>query len=81
MKNFEEFLKAMYNNHVSFSYYKNNGELRQATGTCLPEYMPVPKGTGYATPASNLLYFDFEAKAVRSCKIDNLQDDWKILNE
>lgn len=62
--------KAMKNGVVSFAYEKADGTLRKAKGT-LKEVQDFIRGTGKdKTNASP--YFDTEAHAFRSFKIENL---------
>ncbi|MFR9576654.1 MAG: SH3 beta-barrel fold-containing protein [Rikenellaceae bacterium] len=55
---------------VKFSYEKVDGSLRTAKGT-LREVSHLIKGNGKDTP-STLRYFDVDAQAFRSFKIENL---------
>jgi hypothetical protein len=64
-------------NPVTFSYRKNNGEIRVATGTLNPFLIPElkkPKNTDKNVGA-NLKYFDLEKDAWRS-----LTQDCSLIN-
>lgn len=57
---------------VTFSYRKNNGEIRIATGTLNPSLIPegkMPKDTG-KNLGVNLRYFDLEKESWRSLTQD-----------
>lgn len=62
--------KRMKTEVVKFSYEKVNGTLRTAKGT-LKDVNHLIKGTGTAS-TSTLRYFDVDAQAFRSFKIENL---------
>lgn len=65
---------------VVFTYQKVNGQVRDAIGTMLPEFLPEPAagaGTGRPVPAENVLYYDIEAEGYRSCKAKNIMDWYK----
>lgn len=58
---------------VKFVFKKTNGEIRQAVGTLANNmYQYDYKGTGYASPASCIRYFDLERKAFRSFTVASL---------
>lgn len=58
---------------VKFSFVKANGEIRKAVGTLAKGlYQYENKGTGYASPASCIRYFDLERKAFRSFTVSSL---------
>ncbi len=58
---------------VSFSFKKTNGELRKAVGTLARNlYQYDYKGTGYASPANCIRYWDVEKKAFRSFTVSSL---------
>lgn len=62
--------KRMMAEVVKFSYEKVNGTLRTAKGT-LKDVSHLIKGTGTAS-SSTFRYFDIDAQAFRSFKIENL---------
>ena len=62
--------KAMKQGIVSFAYEKADGTLRKAKGT-LKEVRKLIKGTG-KDKVNAFPYFDTEANAFRSFKIENL---------
>jgi hypothetical protein len=58
---------------VRFSFRKENGELRQAVGTLVPDlFATPPKGSGYMEGMTLVKYFDVEKNAIRSCRADRL---------
>lgn len=58
---------------VKFVFKKTNGEIRQAVGTLANNmYQYDYKGTGYASSASCIRYFDLERKAFRSFTVASL---------
>lgn len=63
-------LKEMHSGIVSFCYEKADGTLRRAKGT-LQGITSLIKGTGTES-YKTVRYFDVEAQAFRSFKIDNL---------
>ena len=58
------------NDEVTFSYEKKDGSLRHAIGT-LQNVDNLIKGTG-ASPINTIKYFDLQASAFRSFRIENL---------
>jgi len=56
--------------NVKFQYRKVDGTIRVAVGTLNFHY--ESKGSGRPTPADSFLYYDCEAKGLRSCKIVNI---------
>lgn len=56
---------------VTFCYEKTDGTLRKAKGT-LKEVAHLIKGTATAESPKTVRYFDIEAQAFRSFKIENL---------
>lgn len=64
-------LKAkMATRNVRFQYRKVDGTIRDAVGTLNFHY--ESKGSGRPTPVDSFLYYDCEAKGLRSCKIVNI---------
>ena len=60
----------MLTRNVRFQYRKVDGTIRDAVGTLNFTY--ESKGSGRPTPADSFLYYDCEAKGLRSFKIINL---------
>jgi len=56
--------------NVKFKYRKVDGTIRDAVGTLNFTY--ESKGSGRPTPADSFLYYDCEAKGIRSFKVVNL---------
>lgn len=63
--------KRMSSGVVSFCYEKADGTLRKAKGT-LKEVQHLIKGTATTDSPKTVCYFDIEANAFRSFKIENL---------
>lgn len=58
---------------VSFTFKKANGEIRKAVGTLASDLFHYEyKGTGSASPASCIRYWDVEKKAFRSFAVASL---------
>lgn len=58
---------------VKFVFKKANGEIRNAVGTLANNmYQYEFKGTGYASQASCIRYFDLDRKAFRSFTVASL---------
>lgn len=58
---------------VSFTFKKTNGEIRKAIGTLARNlYQYDYRGTGYASPANCIRYWDVEKKAFRSFTVASL---------
>lgn len=59
---------------VSFSYFKKNGECRQAVGTLHPHLIPkehrIDEKEGESKKTANFAYFDLEKNAWRSLHKD-----------
>ena len=60
------------NGIVRFSYKKNDGTTRVATGTLVEKALPIIKGTGRPTALNLFLYYDIEKSSFRSFKRINL---------
>lgn len=54
---------------VEFTYKKVDGSIRRAVGT--RDNVPAIKGTGH-TNYGVLVYFDLDARAYRSAKVENI---------
>lgn len=58
---------------VYFTFKKANGEIREAVGTLARNlYQYDYKGTGYASPANCIRYWDVQKKAFRSFTVSSL---------
>lgn len=58
---------------AEFSYTKENGELRQATGTLnAAHFQYQSKGTDRVENPMVIKYYDLAAGAFRSCRVDRL---------
>ena len=73
---FERLRRWMSTDIVAFSYWKNDGTIREARGTLNPELIPEdkrPKGTfaGIHQPAASFAYFDLDKQQWRSFTLDN----------
>lgn len=67
-----ELLAKLKNGIVRFSYKKNDGTTRVATGTLVEKALPLIKGNGRPTAPSLFLYYDTEKSSYRSFKRINL---------
>jgi hypothetical protein len=64
---------ALRDGTVRFSFRKENGELRQALGTLVPDlFVAPPKNSDYLEGMTLVRYFDVEKNAIRSCRADRL---------
>lgn len=64
---------ALHAGIVNFTYIKENGEVRYATGTLNADHFNYEnKGTVRAENPMVIKYFDIDASAFRSCRIDRL---------
>ena len=82
MTKLEDVLKA---HVVNFTFIKANGELRQAKATMRAEYLPAPKpvtnpNLSRPTPEENLLFWDVEKNAFRSCKKERIVGEFEIID-
>lgn len=64
--------KAMKSKDVSFSFKKVDGSLRLANGTLRADALPESKGSDRPTNFGLFVYFDLDANAWRSAKVENL---------
>lgn len=74
-----EITEAIQRGIVAFTYVKVGGEVREALGTMLPEFLPEKHqqkaiDSNRTVPKGNMLYFDIESDGFRSCRLDNVLD-------
>jgi hypothetical protein len=67
---------------ISLMFTKVNGELREVIATMSKDYVPEPKAPknpnmARPVPSDNVLFWDLDALAFKSCKFDNVIA-WKV---